>query len=108
MLPLGKEASPGEHQCVIKAAGLAQRGDKHFFGGGTAPQQKVIQGRPKALLARGTFAQSFDKGSQSARQVPPVPLQHKTLNMHDVFQKTKEYPTQALGITTPLLMHLAP
>jgi hypothetical protein len=108
MLPLGKEASPGEHQCVIKAAGLAQRGDKHFFGGGTAPQPKEIQGRPKALLARGAFAQSFDKGSQSARHVPPVPLQYKTLGLYEVFQKTKEHPAQALGITTPVLMRLAP
>ena len=79
MLPLSKEASPGERQCIIKAAGLAQRGDKHFFGGGTVPQPKEIQGRPKALLAHGEFAQSFDKGSQLARHVPPVPLQHKTL-----------------------------
>jgi hypothetical protein len=79
MLPLDKEASPGEHQCVIKAAGLTQQGDKHFFKGGTVPQPKEIQGRPKALLAGGTFAQSFDKGSQLARHMPHVPLQNKTL-----------------------------
>jgi hypothetical protein len=36
------------------------------------------------------------------------PCNTKRLAMHEVFQKTKEYPTQALGITTPLLMHLAP
>ena len=40
MLPLGKEVSPREHQCVIKAAGLTQRGDKLFQrrdGGGGVP-----------------------------------------------------------------------
>jgi hypothetical protein len=33
---------------------------------------------------------------------------NKHIAMHDIFLKTKEYPAQALGITTPLLMHLAP
>ena len=52
-------------KCVVV---LAARGDKHFFGGGTVPQPKEIQGRPKALLARRTFAQSIDNVSHLARR----------------------------------------
>jgi hypothetical protein len=67
---------------------------KHGEGGG---EPKEIQGRQKALVARGAFAQSFDKGSQLARRAACSIATQNTWRCMKSFRKPRNIPPKPLA-----------